>query len=425
MPPLSDELKRHRLWALGTIIAAYILSFFQRFAPASIAEDLAVSFQTSATSLGVLAATYFYVYTLMQIPTGILADTLGPRRILLAGGLIGSIGSITFGLAPSIETALIGRILVGLGVSVTFIAMLKIIALWFEENRFASITGIAILLGNLGSVLAGAPLAFMAENTGWRSTFIAVGVVSLLLGIACWLLVRDHPPGYLEKKGTQRFDRTVIFGNLLTILRNRATWPAIWSNFGISGAFFAFGGLWATPYLVQVHHFTRSEAANHLSLLFFGFAIGSLIIGNLSDRVGRRRPVFIFASFLNALIWLIWTSALPLPAGSTYALIFVMGLCTASFTLSWACSKEVNPPLLSGMSTAVSNMGGFLAGALLQPLVGAVIDVFWDGQLLNGARVYEPADFRAGLSLMCLSAWIGFWGALRIRETYCRNIWAQ
>ena len=158
MLALSREQKRRRWLMLGVVASAYVLSFFQRFAPAGIAQDLAAAFQTSATSLGVLAATYFYVYTVMQIPTGILADTLGPRRILALGGIIGGLGSFLFGMAPSLDAALLGRTLIGLGVSVTFIAMLKLIAVWFEENRFATMVGVCMLVGNMGSVLAGAPL---------------------------------------------------------------------------------------------------------------------------------------------------------------------------------------------------------------------------------------------------------------------------
>jgi ABC-type multidrug transport system fused ATPase/permease subunit len=115
MLDLTAEQKRRRWLALGIVALAYVLSFFQRFAPAGIAQDLAASFSTSAASLGALAATYFYVYTLMQIPTGILADTLGPRRILALGGVIGGLGSFMFGFAPSLDWALAGRTLIGLG----------------------------------------------------------------------------------------------------------------------------------------------------------------------------------------------------------------------------------------------------------------------------------------------------------------------
>ncbi len=190
---LTPDQKRRRLIALAVVVAAYVLSFFQRFAPAGIAQDLAASFQTSAASLGVLAATYFYVYTLMQVPTGILVDTLGPRRILFLGGIVAGGGSLLFGMAESLNAALIGRTLIGLGVSVVFISMLKIIAVWFEEHRFASVVGLSMLLGNLGSVLAGAPLSWLAQAAGWRGVFVGVGILSLALAALAWLLVRDRP----------------------------------------------------------------------------------------------------------------------------------------------------------------------------------------------------------------------------------------
>ena len=422
MLALSSEQKRRRWLALGVVAGAYVLSFFQRFAPAGIAQDLAAAFSTSATSLGVLAATYFYVYTVMQIPTGILADTLGPRRILVLGGIVGGLGSFLFGMAPSLDVALLGRTLIGLGVSVTFIAMLKLIAVWFEENRFATMVGICMLVGNMGSVLAGAPLSALAQATGWRGVFIGIGVVSLLLAAACWLIVRDRPDTGAAASAP-KVDRTVVLGSLLSVIRNRATWPATLVNTGMSGAFFTFAGLWATPFLVQVHGMTRATAASHLSLWFGGFAVGCLFIGTLSDRIGRRKPVLIIASHLYLVIWLILLSGITMPPTASYALFATLGLTTAGFSLCWACAKEVNPPLLSGMSTSVANMGGFLAGALLQPLVGWVMDLAWKGETLAGVRIYDLAAWRGGVMVVTVCAALGALSSWWIVETRCRNIW--
>jgi predicted MFS family arabinose efflux permease len=422
----TSEQKRRRLIALGVVVAAYVLSFFQRFAPAGIAQDLAASFQTSAASLGVLAATYFYVYTLMQVPTGILVDTLGPRKILLIGGIIAGGGSLLFGMAESLNAALAGRTLIGLGVSVTFIAMLKIIAVWFEEHRFATVVGLSMLVGNLGSVLAGAPLSAMAQATGWRGVFVGVGIVSLVLGALSWVLVRDRPQADGSAVSpAPTFDRTVILTGLLRVVKNRATWPAAFVNAGLSGSFFAFGGLWAMPFLTQGMGMTRDTASAHLSVYFAGFAIGCFLIGTLSDRLRRRKPVIIASSLIYSAIWPVWLSGLALPPVATYLLFGLMGLMTASFTLSWACAKEVNPPALSGMSTSVANMGGFLMGALLQPAVGWIMDQRWSGAMANGVRLYAPEDYRWGLVLIAVAAWLGTIAAWFIRETHCRNIWKE
>ena len=420
MLELTAIQQRRRWIALGVVALAYVLSFFQRFAPAGIAQDLAASFQTSAASLGVLAATYFYVYTVMQVPTGVLADLWGPRRILLCGGIIAGVGSFLFGFAPSLSIALIGRTLVGLGVSVTFIAMLKLIALWFEERRFATLVGVCMLIGNLGSVLAGAPLSNLAQALGWQVAFIAVGVLSLLLAGLGWLLIQDPVK---PSSAAPKVDAKAVWASLASVVKNRATWPAMIVNTGTCGAFFTFAGLWTVPYLMQVHAMPRATAATYLSIWFAGFAVGCLFLGTLSDRLGRRKPVIIVTTHIYAAIWLWLLSGNSLSEQAWYGLFAVLGVSTAGFSLTWACAKEVNPPQLSGMSTSVTNMGSFLAAALLQPLVGWVMDLGWNGELLAGARVYDLAAWRAGLSIGVGCALVGALCSWWLVETRCRNIW--
>ena len=426
MSETSPRQQRRRSLALAIVVATYALSFFQRFAPAGIASDLVAAFNTSASSLGALAATYFYVYTIMQVPTGILVDTLGPRRILLIGGVLGGAGSLLFALASGLEVALLGRTLIGLGVSVTFIAMLKIIAISFDERRFATLVGLAMLIGNLGSVLAGAPLSWLAQQISWRHIFVALAGISLLLGVACWLLLREQAAVAGQADTKPSFDWSLVTSGLIAVLKNRDSWPTVCVNFGICGSFFAFAGLWATPFLTQAHGLTRAAAANHVSLYFVGFALGCVFMGTLSDRLRKRKPVLIVTSHLYLLIWLVllWDQALPLMA--SYALFTVMGLVTAGFTLTWACAKEVNAPQLSGISTSVTNMAGFLAGAVLQPLVGWVMDQRWQGGLTStGARLFTADDYHAGLLLLAAVAAFGALASWWIRETGCRNIWRQ
>ena len=407
------------LLGLGVAIAAYLLSFFHRVAPAAIAGDLQVSFAIGGAQLGTLAATYFYVYTLMQIPTGVLADTLGPRRILFWGGLVAGGGAILFGLAPSFELAFVGRTLVGLGVSVTFIAMLKLLALGFEERRFATLTGLCMLVGNLGSITAGAPLAWATQAAGWRQVFVVVGLLSFALAFASRAWVLETPAG--------KVDRTVWLSGLVSVLRNRKTWPGFFANAGLSGAFFAFAGLWAVPYLTQMHAMTRATASNHVSIYFLGFAFGSALWGRVSDALRRRKAVALAVSGLHVLGWLTWLWATQsggtLPLAATYALCMMMGLASAGFTLSWASAKEVNPPQLSGMATSVVNVGVFLGPAILQPMVGWLMERSWDGRMDAGVRIYSAADWRNGLLLLTAAAIAGWCATLLVQETGCRNVW--
>jgi len=426
MIELTESQKRLRNLAMLLALGSYLMSMFHRVAPAAIARDLAAAFEASAASLGALAATYFYVYTVMQVPVGVLADTLGPRKILALGGLVAGAGSLLFGLAPTFDVAVVGRTLVGLGVSVAFIAMLKLIAVWYEERRFATLTGTMMFLGNVGTMTAGTPLAWAAQGAGWRSVFIAIGVMSLAIGVLSWFLVQDRPgeKGAMPRAGA-RADRTAWLGGLLAVMKNRATWPGFFVNVGVAGSFFAFAGLWAVPYFTQVHGMTRAAASNHITAYFGGFALGCLIIGPLSDRLRRRKPLMIGGAVLHALGWWLWLGTETLPPAATYALCIAMGTVTASLTLSWACAKEVNPPLLSGMATSVVNVGVFLGPSILQPLVGWVMDRGWQGAMDGGARLYSAADYRTGLLLMAAFAAFGAVATLFVRETGCRNVWRQ
>jgi len=179
-------------------------------------------------------------------------------------------------MAPSFELAFAGRTLVGLGVSVTFIAMLKLVAVWFEESRFATLTGICMLIGNIGSILAGAPLAWLTQITSWREIFVGAGILSLLIGVASLLLVSDGPE---RPRGGMPVDRTAWLANLLLVLRNRTTWPGFFVNMGMAASFFSFAGLWAVPSFTQALGMTRQTASNHASLYFLGYAVGAMLLG--------------------------------------------------------------------------------------------------------------------------------------------------
>src|SRR4249920_3390433 len=102
--PTASFLRTRRV-VFGVVLASFVLSFFHRTAPAAIAGELARAFAINSTVLGTLAATYFYVYTILQIPVGVLADTLGPRRMLSAGAMVAGLGSLLFALAPIWEIA--------------------------------------------------------------------------------------------------------------------------------------------------------------------------------------------------------------------------------------------------------------------------------------------------------------------------------
>ncbi|MES2563529.1 MAG: MFS transporter [Pseudomonadota bacterium] len=405
---MSVARLRWLVFALGA--SAFWLSFFHRVAPAALADELTRTFDVSGAALGALAATYFYIYALMQLPTGVLADTLGPRRVLGVGSLIAGVGSLMFAAAESLAAAAAGRTLVGLGVCVAFICILKLNANWFEEHRFATATGWANVVGILGAFAATAPLAWLITVFSWRAVFAAVGLISLALAALIFWKLQDAPSAVVSASSREAVTERWYHG-LIAVLRNRATWPGFWVNFGLSGVNMSFIGLWAVPYLTQAYAMSPVAASHHTSLMLAGYAIATALVGWLSDRMLRRRPIILFSAVMYLACWMMWL--IGVPAGWTYLVAFLMGVVVSGFSLSWACAKEVNAPRYAGMATSVANVGGFLAAGILQPLVGWVLDLS------------APGEFRVALGVLTVFTCTGLAGAAFIRETRCRNIWKE
>jgi len=423
------RFERIRWTIYGILIAAYMLAFFHRFAPAVVSAELAQSFGISAAALGSLAAMYFYIYTAMQIPAGVLADTLGARFAVTLGNIVAGAGSVVFGLAESFASASLGRFLVGLGVSVVFVGLMKSNTVWFSEKRYGTISGLTLLLGNLGAIAATGPMALVLLHMEWRTLFVLLGIVAIGLGALSWLLVRDRPedlgfPSVREMEGAPAHpprDRH-WFHDLRVVLANRRLWPGFAYDFGMTGSLFGMLGLWAVPLLRDVHGLTRGEASIYTTVATAAFALGCLGAGSLSDRMGRRVPLLragalIYLSAALGLLLLPWTPGFP-----ALLLFALLGLSAGSFVIAYAHAKEVTAPAFSGMAIALVNTGLFLGTALFQPLFGWAMDQGWDGRLANGVPVYAAADYDRGLWLLAGFALLAAVASRFLVETRCANI---
>jgi len=131
MTDLQGRLLRLRWIGYGLLVTGFVLAFFHRNSPAAMADVLVADWHAGPALLGTVAASYFWVYTLMQVPTGILVDQFGPRRIVAPGMALAGIGTLAFAMAPDAGWGAAARMLIGFGVSFPFISLMKFTAVWF------------------------------------------------------------------------------------------------------------------------------------------------------------------------------------------------------------------------------------------------------------------------------------------------------
>ncbi|MGH9578828.1 MAG: MFS transporter, partial [Terriglobales bacterium] len=353
-----------------------------------------------------------------------LADSIGPRRLFTAGSIVAGVGSVLFAFAPNVGWLLAARALVGLGVAVAFISVLKLIASWYSEREFGTWVGVLMLLGNVGGVLATVPLAWITQYVSWRAVFAAAGVLSLLLALCIWVWVRDHPrdaglpaADLLEGGNDAVPTHAGWWDGVLRVAGNRDTWPGFFMHLGMIGSYLTFAGLWAVPYLTDGLGLTRANATLHVTMMILGLALGSFAVGTLSDRMKRRLPLLRALALLYLLSWLPWILGWRLPPLASLASAALMGIGISGASLAWALAKELNPPALAGTATSLVNTGGFLGTALFQPMVGWVLDRFGAGVALDGYRI--AATVLSAIALCGVAA------AFLIRETRCRNVYVE
>ncbi len=403
------------MWALAT--AFYCYETLLQVSPGVMVSDLMKAFSANASQLGLLAAVYFYAYSSMQIPVGILIDRLGPRRLLTIATLTCGIGTLIFGSAHFLLLAAVGRLFIGLGSAFAVVGCMHLCATWLPLRFFATLTGIMVTMGMLGAIGGEAPLSLMVGHFGWRESLMIFGIVGLILSVLMWSFVRDKKVIPIENS-----KQTPLFSGLKLILRNKqnlivATYGAL-----MFAPTTTFGGLWGVPFLMQFYHLKRPISATLVSMLFIGWAVGSPFFGMLSDRIGRRKFPMVIGSY-GALITLVIILFVPhLPLFLLGALLFCFGLFSSGFLPSFSIIREINPSYVNATSIGFMNAFNMLTGAILQPLVGFILDLTWHGGMVNGVREYTISSFHTGLILLPIGLLIAILILPFIKETHCRQL---
>jgi len=404
-------------WIAWTPAALFFLyGFFNRTAPAVMADDLMQSFAVGGALLGNLAAFYFYAYAAIQIAVGVLVDNFGPRRIFTAAALLTGAGAILFGSAETLHEAYLGRLLVGIGAGFSWVSCLALIAARFPPHRFAFTAGMTTLVGMIGAAGGQAPLALAVEAHGWRAPMVATGLAGIALAALWWLLIRDKAASRRDNAPARHF-----LHGLGLAARNRQTWIVALFTGAQIAPFLGLTSLWVVPYLMQVHAMARAEAALLAMAMIGGMAAGGPALGWFSDRIGRRKPAM-FLALAGQATGL--TLAFYVPHGSIAAMavgLAIAGFFASGIIIGFATARETNGGEATGAASGIVNTAVIGGGAAIQPAIGALLDRAWDGAELAGVRLYSAAAYESAFLSLYAALALGVLAALFVRETYCRT----
>ncbi|KAB1193104.1 MFS transporter [Haloferax sp. MBLA0076] len=391
------------LWAL--LAVGFLLVSFHRVTTAVLADDLSRAFDTTGAELGMLHAAFFYIYAALQLPSGILVDRVGSRRVAAAGLAVMSLGVFGFALAPTYALAFASRALLGLGGSVLYTATLRFLANWYRPDEFATMTGWTIAAAGMGGVLATTPLAIAIDSTGWRSVLLAVGVGGVGLAAVTFFVVRDRPTdaGFQPLDGVQppttRIEFSTVVENTKRVLSEGETWLMGTMLFLVLGTNFTVLGLWGVPYISDLYDVSVRTASLVVFAGNVAFLIGSPLMGSLSDRLGHRTELILGScvvfTLAYGLIFLFVTPPLLLAGVLLFAALFVMGGAVIAFTVA----KERHAASASATATGAINSMGYFGAAVFPAVMGYALDAYWTGETVAGARVYTPAGYRVAFGI--------------------------
>ena len=375
--------------------------YLLQFSPSVMTDDLMHAFHVKGAGLGNLAAMYFYSYLIAQLFVGVLLDKYSPRILTSLAIVSCAIATMIFACAESLWLAELSRLLLGAWAAFATISYMKMTSIWFRPNQFAFINGLLATAAMIGALCGEAPLAILVQSVGWRHSLLLCGVIGIAIGCLFFILVRDKKQATVSKNYTRSY-YTIAWKDILLVLRNRQNWLlALYSGLCFSPVA-VFGSLWGNPFLQESYHFTSPQAANLISFLFIGVAIGGPIWGYTADHLGKQLWIMAGGALLGLFALL---AVIYYPFQSTYLLgisLFLSGFGIGSFMLGFSVGKEINNAALAATVVAFINMGDAVFGAVSEPVVGKILDIFWTGKIVNGIPHFSISDYHITLALLPL-----------------------
>jgi MFS family permease len=413
----SRLLLRRPLLVWGVGVFAYVVAVFHRSSLGVAGIAAGHRFGVSASVLAVFSVAQLAVYALMQIPAGVLLDRFGSKKLLVAGGVLMAAGQTGFALVHDVRWAIAARVLIGVGDALTFISVLRLVAMWFPARRnpvFVQLTGV---LGQIGALASAVPLVVLLHTAGWRDTFLGGALLGVVAVVITATALKDGPgvPLRAPLKGAD------VAKGLRASWAHPGTKLGLWTHFvtQFSGSVFAL--LWGFPFLTQGEGVSPAGAALLLSALtVLSIGCGPLV-GHFCGRLPYHRSTLVLAiAGASAVAWgvvLLWPGRAPM--WLLVGLVVVLAVNGPGSMIGFDYARTFNPASRIGGATGIVNVGGFTASIVLIIAIGVVLD------RLSPAGHPNLPSFRWAFSMQYVLWAVGAAQVVRYRVVARRRIAAE
>jgi sugar phosphate permease len=416
--PPAPQLGGRRAWVVySAAVSIYVLAVFHRSSLGVAGLLAAERFHIEATQLSVFTMVQLLVYAAMQIPVGALLDRFGPKRLIITGGLLMTAAQLGFAFSQGFAGGILARVVLGIGDSMIFTPLLRIVALWFPPVRIPIVTQVTGMLGQLGALVAASPLVYALHRWGWAPSFASAALFGLVLAALVWAVVRDSP--YPDRELDQIKVRALARA-VRAAWRTDGTRLGLWSHFSAQFGATVFALLWGFPFLVAGEGVSARTAGILLMLMTFTTVVASPLIGGFVTRYPFSRSTLIL--WIVVSIMAVWAVVLLWPGRAPLWLLVVLVVVTAvggpGSMVGFDLARTFNPPTRLGSATGIVNVGGFLASLSTVTLIGIILDRVAPG----GPSTYDVNDFKVAMSAQYIVWGIGIVQILRYRRRARRGL---
>lgn len=417
----ADLLKAWISWGISAIFVLF--QFSLQSSTSVMIPCLEVSFHIGASGIAFLTSGFFYTYIIMQIPSGVLIDYYGAKKVISLALIIVGFACLIFARSQHFGIAVLSRILLGFVCAPAYAGSLYIASNWFPAKKFALVVGLTEMLAMFGGALGESYLGYCVGGLGWRNSLFYSAIFAFFLAVLAIIFIKPRPKIEIEVDEKSSINIKMFRLQFAAVAKKSQSWFCGLFAGLVFTIINAFAALWAVPFLERSYHVSPEKAGFISSMIFIGIGIGSPIAGWISDAMHRRKPIMLINTLLCLMFTIIVIYVPKIPVPFLFILTFLLGLTASSYVISFVIMREITARSFRGTALAYTNMMSIIVGApIVQILISELLKAHWDGKMRKGMQVFTASNYHFAFSVLPIVLLLALMVLFFIKETYGKEM---